>query len=98
MRTTSAAMSGWVVGRPGRRVFVVLRGAEFAVPAQDRVGCHDARDSREVPTAEDVAFHGETASLVVGEANPSRTVRRTEDPVFLAQVVNHGLLLSIDPA
>jgi hypothetical protein len=45
-----------------------------------------------------VAFHGQTASLVVGQANPLGTVRRPEDPVLLAQVVNDGLLLSIDPA
>ena len=48
------------------------------------------------PTA--LAFHGQTASLVVGEANPSGIFRRTEDSVLLAQLVNDSLLLSIDPA
>jgi hypothetical protein len=45
-----------------------------------------------------LAFCGQTASLVIGEANTAGTVRRTEDPVLLAQVVNGGLLLSVDPA
>jgi hypothetical protein len=35
---------------------VVLRGDESPVPTQDGVRCHDARDSREMPTAEGVAF------------------------------------------
>jgi hypothetical protein len=34
------------------------------------VRCHDARDNREVPAAEDAAYHGETASLVVELATP----------------------------
>ena len=77
---------------------VVLLGDEPPVPPQDRVGCHDAGDGREATTAEDVAFHGEAASLVVGQAQPSGTVRGAEDPVLLEQVVNDRLLLSIDPA
>ena len=93
-------MSGLVVGRPGRRVFEpsYFCGDESPVPTQDGVRCHDAGDSREVTTAEDVAFHGETASLVVGQAQSSRTVHRAEDTVLLEQVVNDRLLVSIDPA
>jgi hypothetical protein len=49
-------------------------------------------------SAEDLPLHGEPASLVVGEANAARTIRHAKDAVFLAQVVNDGLLLSIDPA
>jgi len=71
---------------------------EGQVPAQDRIGSHDAGDVGEAPSAEGFAFHGQTASLIVGEANPLGTVRRTEDPVLLAQVRNDSLLLSIDPA
>jgi len=62
------------------------------------VRCHDARDRREVTTAEDVAFHGETASLVVGQAQSSGIVHRAEYAVLLEQVVNDRLLVSIDPA
>jgi hypothetical protein len=55
-------------------------------------------DCRELTTAQDLAFHGETASLVVSEAQSSRTVHRPEDSIFLEQVVNDRLLVSIDPA
>jgi hypothetical protein len=51
-----------------------------------------------VPTAEDVAFHGETASLVVGQTQSSGPVHRAEDAVLLEQVVNDRLLVSIDLA
>ena len=62
------------------------------VPPQDGVGCHDAGDGREVTPAEDVAFHGETASLVVAQAQLSGTVHCAEDPILLEQVVNDRLL------
>jgi len=100
MRTTIAAMSGLVVGRPGRRLFEpsYFLADESPVPPQDRVGCHDGGDGREVAAAEDMAFHGETASLVVGQPQSLRTVHRAEDPVLLEQVLNDGLLMTIDPA
>jgi hypothetical protein len=68
MRTTSAAISGLVVGRPGRRVCEPSYFLATSLRYQRKIvsGGHDARDSGEVPTAEEVAFHGEAASLVVG--------------------------------
>ena len=77
---------------------VVLLGDERAVPAQDRIGRHDAGNLGEAPSAEGVAFHGQAASLVDGEANPLATVRRAEHAVLLEQIVNDVLLLSIGPA
>ena len=93
-------MSGLVVGRPARRVLEpsYFLATNLPVPTQDGVGCHDAGDGCEVTTAEDLAFHGETASLVVGQAQSSGTVRRAEDSVLLEQVVNDRVLVSIDPA
>ena len=41
---------------------------------------------------------GDTAPLIGGEANPFETIRRTENPVLLTQVVNGSLQRSIDPA
>jgi hypothetical protein len=49
-------------------------------------------------TAEDLAFHGQATALVVGEAEPSRSVRCAPDPVLLEQVVDDRLLLPVDPA
>ncbi len=48
--------------------------------------------------AEDLALHGQAASLVVGEGNPSGTVSCAKDTVLLKQVVNDVLLLPVDPA
>ncbi len=52
----------------------------------------------EARSADGFTFCGQAASLVVGEVNPVGTVRRAEDPVLLAEVVNDGLRLSIYPA
>src|SRR3989442_6477009 len=84
--------------RAARLRAVVLLGDQQTVPAQDRIGGDDAGDVGEAPSAERLAFHGQPASLVVSEANPLGTVRRAEDPVLFAKIVNDGLLLSIDPA
>jgi hypothetical protein len=51
-----------------------------------------------VTTAEDLAFHGEAASLIVSQAQSSGTVHRAEDSVLLEQVVDDRLLVSMDPA
>ena len=56
----------------------------------------DTDDVGEAPSAEGLTFYSQTASLV--EANPACAMRVTKDPVLLAQVVDDGLLLSIDPA
>jgi len=45
---------------------ISVRRDEPSVPPQDGVGCPDARDGREAASAEDLAFHGQSASLVVG--------------------------------
>ena len=55
-------------------------------------------DVRQAASAENAAFHGQAASLVVGEAQPSGSVRGAEDPVLLEQVVNDRLLLPVNPA
>ena len=77
---------------------VVLVGHASTVPAQDGVGGHDAGDVREAASAEDLPCHGQAASRVIGEAKPVGTVRRAEDQVLLAEVVNDRLLLPVDPA
>jgi len=55
---------------------------------QDRVRCYDAGDGRQAATAEDFPFHGQAASLVVGEAQLSGSLRRAEDSILFEQVVN----------
>jgi hypothetical protein len=70
---------------------VVFLGDEPSIPPQDGVGCYDALDGREASSAEDLAFHGQAASLVIGEAEPSGSLRRAEDTILLDQVVNDWL-------
>ena len=77
---------------------VVLLCDEPAVPAEDGVGCHDARQVREAAPAEDLAFDRQTAPLVVGEAEPSGTALCAEDAVLLKKVVDGRLLLAVDRA
>jgi hypothetical protein len=79
------------------RAIVFVRD-ERPIPPQDRVRCHDADDGRKPTPAEDLAFHGQPAALVIGEAEPSRSVRCAEDSVLLEQIVNDRLLLPVDPA
>jgi hypothetical protein len=77
---------------------VVFLGDEPPVPTQDRVGCHDPGHSRQAASAEKDAFHGQAAALVVGEAQPSGSVRGAQDPVLLEEVVDDRLLLPVHPA
>ena len=90
-------MSGFVVGRPERRVFAPSYFVATSLRYQRRVVSGVTMPAI-AATAEDVAFHGETASLVVGQGQSSGTVHRAEDAVLLEQVVNDRLLVSIDPA
>jgi hypothetical protein len=79
MRTTSAARSALVRGRPGRRAF--------------EPSYFFATNARKPTPAESLAFHGQAAALVVGEAEPSASMRCTQDAVLLEQVLNDRLLL-----
>lgn len=87
----------WATG-PSRLRSVVFLGDECPVPPQDGVGSDDAGDGCEATATENLAFHSQTATLVVGETESSSTVHRAEDAVFIEQIVNDRLLLSIDPA
>jgi hypothetical protein len=89
-----------VLGRPGRRAFEpsYFLGNERPIPAQDGVRRDDADDARQPTPAEDLASYGQAPALVVGEAEPSRSVRGAQDPVLLEQIVNDRLLLPVDPA
>lgn len=93
-------MSGLVHGRPGRRVFEpsYFLATSFRYHRRMVSGVTMPADVRVPAPAKDLAFHGEAASLVVVEGNPSGTVGCAEDAVLLKQVVNHILLLPVDPA
>ena len=60
----------------GEFQYRVFLGHEPTIPPQDRVRCYDAGDGRQA------------ASLVVGEAQLSGSLRRAEDSILFEQVVN----------
>jgi hypothetical protein len=49
----------------------------------------DAGDVGEAAPDQDLVFHGQAAPLVVGEARPSGTMHRAEDPILLEQVTSN---------
>jgi hypothetical protein len=85
-------MSGLVLGRPRTRFF------EPAVPTEDRVRAHDARDVPEATPTERLSLHSQAAPLVVSEPEPAATALRAQDAVLLEQVVDDRLLLAVDRA
>ena len=96
MRTTSATMSGWSTGDRdlgcgNRRI----SGRRVSGTSAESGRCHDTGHVCQAAPAEDAAFHAKAAALVVGEARPSGSVRRTADPGLLEQVVNGRLLLPV---
>jgi DNA replication protein DnaC len=76
----------------------VFLGDEPAVPTEDRVRGDDARDVPKATPTERLSLHSEAAPLVVSEPEPTVTALRTQHAVFLEQVVDHRLLLAVDPA
>ena len=90
MRATSAATSGLVDGRPGRREWEPSYFWATSLRYQRRIvsGVTMPGHIRQAASAEDHAFDGQAAPLVVGEAQPSGSVRGAEDPVLLEQVVD----------
>jgi hypothetical protein len=83
-------MSGLVRGRPGRRIFepsyfvaTSLRYQRSMVSAVTM-----RRNGREVAPAQGLAFHGQLAPLVVGEARRSGAMRRTKDTILLKQSID----------
>ena len=96
--STKAALAALVV-RTDPAVVSEARGQEirWLQGAPSFVRGDDAGDAHEPAPAEDLAFHGQAAALVVGEAESSGSLCRAKDPVFLKQVVNDRLLLSVDP-
>jgi hypothetical protein len=86
--------------RTTRRTTLVgpLLGNQLPVPAKDCVGCNDAGDLAEDPSAELLPLRREPPSLVVGEPEPLSAELLFEDPVLFAQIIDRRLLVFVDPA
>jgi len=68
------------------------------VPAQDGVGSEEGADFRQELAAEDFAFDGESAALIIVEQDTARAELLFEDLVLGAEEVDHFLLAVVDPA
>ena len=93
-------MSGLVDGRPGRRAcepsYFWATSLRYQRRIVSGVTIPDTSARRRRPRT--MPFTGQAAALVVGEAQPSGSVRGAEDSVLLEQVVDDGLLLPVNPA
>ncbi len=70
---------------------------ELPVPAQDRLWRDDRRELVEAPPAESGTAHRKSRSLVVGQPEFPATELRSEDRVLFAEVLEHALLVAVQP-
>jgi hypothetical protein len=77
---------------------VPVCGHEFSMPAQDGFGSHDGGKLIEHLAAEDLAFDGKPASLVVVEEYSFLSELLPEYPILSEEVLDGVLLPAIDPA
>jgi hypothetical protein len=68
------------------------------VPTKDGVWRDDRRDVGKGASSDGLAPHGQSASLIVGQAESSATELLLEDSVLLAEVLDGRILLAADPA
>ena len=77
---------------------IVLGCDEAAVPAQKRSGCGNRRNLGQHLAAQGLGFDGKPAPVFVREPETLALKPGSKHTVLLSQVVNHILLLAVDPA
>ena len=77
---------------------IVLGCDEVAVPTQQRSGCGNGRNLGQHLAAQSLSLDGEPAPVVVREPETLAPKPGSEHTVLLSQVINHILLLAVDPA
>jgi len=75
-----------------------LLGNELPVPTENRVGSDERSNFGEGTSSNGFASHGQSASLIVGQAESPATELLLEDSVLLAEVLDDRVLLAADPA
>ena len=89
------------VARPvGRAAFPAaprLRD-QFAMPAEDRVRCHQRRDVAKGAPADLVAEHSQSPTLIIGQSNAMAEQLRLQGPVLFAKKIDDRTLLTLDPS
>ncbi len=84
------------VASPATREGPLLRD-EPPVPSQDRLGRDDRGELVEGFSAESDASHREPHAVVVGQSELPAAKLRPEDAVLLVEVVEHPLLVAVQP-
>ena len=68
------------------------------MPAQDRLRRHDAREPFEHSTTERDAAHREPDPVGIRQSEAAPTQLALQDPVLFLKVLEHALLVAIEPA
>ena len=68
------------------------------MPAHDRFRRHDARELIQDAAAKGYAATGWTDSVGVGQVEPVSAKLSLQDPVLFLKVLEHALLLAVEPA
>jgi hypothetical protein len=70
----------------------------FAMPAEDRVRCHQRRDVAKGAPADLVAEHSQSPTLIIGQSNAMAEQLRLQGPVLFAKKIDDRTLLTLDPS
>jgi hypothetical protein len=86
--------------RPTRRPSLVrpLLGDELPMPAQDRVGSDERGNFEESSTADLLSADSQPATRIIGQSESSAAELLSENSVFLAEILDYGVLMTADPA
>src|SRR5262249_12793555 len=68
------------------------------VPAEDRIRRHDGRHLSQNPAPESLTLRRQAAALVIGQSDTTPPQLLPKGAVLLHQVVDHLLLVTIDPS
>jgi len=83
---------------PSLRAPVKLLGDQLLVPAQKRIGSREGRHFFQARAPERAGEGSEAAAFGIGEAEPAPTEVGFEDAVFLVQISDDVLLMTLNPA
>ena len=71
---------------------------QLPVPTKQSIGCHQGPDFQKAFSTDRYGLNRESAALSIGESQSLSAQLLTQRSVFLLEIFNHILLVSIDPA
>jgi hypothetical protein len=77
---------------------IVLGRNEVAIPSQERIGCDNGGDLGQRFSTQSLGLDGEPAALILREPESFAAKLGSEHTVLLLEVVDHGMLIAVDPA